>query len=1234
MHSPGRACLVLLLSLVCSFLPSCCGTTLLGSVVTNVGVVLPTIVNLYQLQTNNVSIELLLGSADATITALLASDVDFSVIGVPLSAEQAAAYPNTTLVPAVGGAIVPVYRLDALNSSAAPLTFSGATLAFIYAGNITNWSDPLIQADNVGVVLPDLNITVAYQADPRAYTLQFLSFLVGSEPSTADILPPSELPVWPIDRYAASYGGIGATGVIAYVVNSNGAIGFGIQQAALPYDATIASLVNRAGYTVAPTLASIQYAMFELLTANNLTHFPDSTNPSSAYAWPVVSVEYLLLHNDYSPRGCEVRSAVLAFWLWFYESVASYSSIAANFVVVATPTLVQQQLSITATLTSKITCNGQPLHASQSSGTTATVTIYAPSRLNQGLVAMSDFYTINATDVQLNVEWATSDQSLTIGNDGLGLAFYYESEITNATVTPLDTAINHILPSFLTSIVYTYNLHLSDTVTLNTSVELVIDFPTALRIIIGNITDWHDPRMLALNPVLATILDSEPAPTTWIFACVGNAATSPIYNAIGVMLGSAATVDPEIVSLFTEAGEVGVFTAFADCSYLPGVRWQFATQEQSIAALVSNVPGAIGYAMDLNGQSAGQFAMRYPLIVDASTGATTHAVRRSTPEALLACAETGFDAATLTIDVVIAAATNTDCYPMTQVVYAQVPHVYPLEQGAIALATVEFLDWLYTQPALDTYGYSNMLVRTSDVPAIQTALLTALQSITTSDGNPLIRLPISWTLNSAVSAVAIMLAALAAVLTSVAMAVTVRYAKDAVFRSSSPLFMLVSFVGLLHLCLAMWLLTYTVNDTVCNLWNASLQLGFTLVFAPLFAKAYRIYRIFGRRKLKVVKLTNRRLLLGVLVVVLLDAMYTLVWLNVSAPSALLVVRQETVYTAGETAIQEYDYLVCAYEGHSRGFMLAISILKLASLLVGVLLAFSTRQVTSQFNESKMISLTIYNMVFAIGVIVPIFFLVAATGDVAILLLLFVIAEITYFTLAALFLPKVLAYSAARRSIIAEHSIGGSTPGDGSQQYSFLSFTQLNSPALIQPYIGALEKHLLEAKKLLTDMKRTGIHKPLPRPTVSVDPSLKASARRSVGSLESADASSLQPSDNQPAAQLLSPHSSQHQHDVVSPHHKAGPQSATSDERRLAWSRKRSSSIVPDEAKPTVAETAGEAETTALPGVTEVGGEGGQQVAGIQHVMTASVVEGLEDGRPFVAMDDGPTPRTEELTNAT
>ena len=263
-------------------------TAIVGVVTGTAQYVLPTVIDLYLLRTTNTTITVSSQLSSANIVSLLAGDVDFAVISGPLSAAQAAAHPNLTILPIIGGALVPVYRLDALNASTT-LAFSGATLALIYAGNVTSWNDSLIQADNPGVSLPNQNISVGYQLDARVTTKAFLEYLVRSEPSIAATLPPSTLPPWPISRYASSSGGVGADGIAAYVANEDGSVGFSIQQSALLYDVSVAQLVNQAGSVVSATQAAITYTLYEQLSAPTLTNISDLTNCAGTWCWPIVT---------------------------------------------------------------------------------------------------------------------------------------------------------------------------------------------------------------------------------------------------------------------------------------------------------------------------------------------------------------------------------------------------------------------------------------------------------------------------------------------------------------------------------------------------------------------------------------------------------------------------------------------------------------------------------------------------------------------------------------------------------------------------------------------------------------------------------------------------------------------------------------------------------------------------------------------------------------------------------
>ena len=78
------------------------------------------------------------------------------------------------------------------------------------------------------------------------------------------------------------------------------------------------------------------------------------------------------------------------------------------------------------------------------------------------------------------------------------------------------------------------------------------------------------------------------------------------------------------------------------------------------------------------------------------------------------------------------------------------------------------------------------------------------------------------------------------------------------------------------------------------------------------------------------------------------------------------------------------------------------------------MAFSTRHVSSSFNESNAIALTIYNVVFSVGIVVPIVLLISALVDILLVLQLFMLFWVGYFSLTALTGTKVLhIYSLAR-----------------------------------------------------------------------------------------------------------------------------------------------------------------------------------------------------------------------------
>ena len=362
------------------------------------------------------------------------------------------------------------------------------------------------------------------------------------------------------------------------------------------------------------------------------------------------------------------------------------------------------------------------------------------------------------------------------------------------------------------------------------------------------------------------------------------------------------------------------------------------------------------------------------------------------------------------------------------------------------------------------YTESAMLIQVGSIPSLVTPLINALNSVTCDGETLLITLPVVWTVSSVINRLGIAVFVIGALLTLSAFAFIFYHRRNSAVRSTSPTFFCLSLVGVLTLMASMLIVTRPTPDSpLCSALNWTAQLGFTLLFAPLFLKAYRIYRIFGGKKLKVVKITNTSLLQGLAAIVLLDVIYLSVWQGVAPMSSVITMQLESDQ-------REHSYQQCSFSATdtSTHFFVASVVIKAAWLCVGVLLAFSTRSVTDQFNESKSIALAIYNVVFAVGLIAPLTALIAAQGDVRVILLLFCLLWVSYFTLGLLAFPKVLELLSSGHTRSKSNSVQPDDTQD--TQYDFLPLDHLTSQHAVHQYLHALEKHVTNTRTHLAAIK--------------------------------------------------------------------------------------------------------------------------------------------------------------------
>ena len=127
----------------------------------------------------------------------------------------------------------------------------GPVIADIFQGKITTWNDPAITAVNPGVKLPSTAITIALRSDSSGTTQNFSEFLVEARRRASGRSAASSTINWP----ATSRGGNGNGGVAQIIKSTAGAIGYVDYADAKASGLTCASVKNKAGDYVAPSVA-------------------------------------------------------------------------------------------------------------------------------------------------------------------------------------------------------------------------------------------------------------------------------------------------------------------------------------------------------------------------------------------------------------------------------------------------------------------------------------------------------------------------------------------------------------------------------------------------------------------------------------------------------------------------------------------------------------------------------------------------------------------------------------------------------------------------------------------------------------------------------------------------------------------------------------------------------------------------------------------------------------------
>ncbi|MCF4968237.1 phosphate ABC transporter substrate-binding protein PstS [Nostoc sp. CMAA1605] len=223
------------------------------------------------------------------IRQTIAGTVDFGGSDAAMKDDEIAKVKNgVILVPTAGGAVSVVYNIPGVSN----LRLSRATLPAIFSGQITNWNDAKIKADNPGVNLPNQPIKFVVRADSSGTTFIFTNHLSSISPFFKGRIGANTAPKWTLPN---ALKGKGNPGVAALVARTPGSIGYVEYSYAVANKLRSAQIQNKRGEFVAPSLQTANAALSTVSFPDNYRVFVG--DPGQGY--PIVGLTWMMVYRKY-----------------------------------------------------------------------------------------------------------------------------------------------------------------------------------------------------------------------------------------------------------------------------------------------------------------------------------------------------------------------------------------------------------------------------------------------------------------------------------------------------------------------------------------------------------------------------------------------------------------------------------------------------------------------------------------------------------------------------------------------------------------------------------------------------------------------------------------------------------------------------------------------------------------------------------------------------------------------
>jgi phosphate transport system substrate-binding protein len=242
------------------------------------------------------------------IKALTDKTVDFGASDAPLNAEQATKIAVPVLhIPQASGAVVLTYNLPGVTTS---LKFTPDVVADIFLGKITKWDDARIKSLNKGVNIPGLPILIAHRSDGSGTSNIFTNYLDKVSPDWHTKVGTGSAVNWPV-----GVGGKGNEGVAGLVKQTPGGIGYVELIYALNNKMQYATLKNKKGKFIVPSIASVTAAGNVALPEDSKIFITDTDAPDG---YPISGFSWVIIYKEqmYNNRSAEKANQLLKLLWW------------------------------------------------------------------------------------------------------------------------------------------------------------------------------------------------------------------------------------------------------------------------------------------------------------------------------------------------------------------------------------------------------------------------------------------------------------------------------------------------------------------------------------------------------------------------------------------------------------------------------------------------------------------------------------------------------------------------------------------------------------------------------------------------------------------------------------------------------------------------------------------------------------------------------------------------------